>query len=85
MTLNMFSTDEIESFTPDTTDLPHESRKAPAPAQRPAAPGSDGIKAFMMKFAATAAQAETVAPATRDFLKAHHFFFASDKIKHSKD
>ena len=75
MTLNTFSTNEIESFTQDTTDLPHERRKAPAPAQRPAAPGSDGIKAFMMDFAASAAETDTVAPATRDFLKAASFLF----------
>ena len=75
MTLNMFSTDEIESVTPDTTDLPHESRRAPTPAQRPAAPGSDGIKAFMMDFAASTENTETVAPATQDFLKAASFLF----------
>jgi len=75
MTLNMFSTDEIETVTQDTTDLPHESRRAPTPAQRPAAPGSDGIKAFMMNFAASPAPAETAAPATQDFLKAASFLF----------
>jgi hypothetical protein len=75
MTLNMFSTDEIESFTQDTTDLPHESRRAPAPAQRPAAPGSDGIKAFIMEFATSAGKTETVPPATQDFLKAASFLF----------
>jgi hypothetical protein len=74
MTLNTFSNDEIESFTQDTTDLPHERRKAPTPAQRPAAPGSDGIKAFMMDFAASAKD-EAVPPATRDFLKATAFLF----------
>jgi hypothetical protein len=75
MTFNTFSTDEIESFTQDTTDLPYERRKAPTPAQRPAAPGSDGIKAFMMEFAASAENTETVPPATRDFLKAASFLF----------
>jgi hypothetical protein len=75
MTLNMFSTDENETLTPDTTDLPHENRKSPTPAMRPAAPGSDGIKGFMMKFTESTAQAETVAPATQDFLKAASFLF----------
>ena len=75
MTLNTYSTDETEFVTPDTADLPHENRRAPAPAQRPAAPGSNGIKAFMMKFAASPAPAETVAPATQDFLKAASFLF----------
>jgi hypothetical protein len=75
MTLNTYSTYETESVTQDTTDLPHESRRAPTPARRPAAPGSDGIKAFMMEFAASPAQAETVAPAAQDFLKAASFLF----------
>ncbi|MEP7171869.1 MAG: hypothetical protein ABI705_00125 [Aestuariivirga sp.] len=75
MTLNTFSTDEIESFTHDTTDLPHEHRKAPTPEQRPAAPGSDGVKAFMMEFAASTGETETVPSATRDFLKAASFLF----------
>jgi hypothetical protein len=74
MTLNTFSTDEIESFTQDSTDLPHERRKTPTPEQRPAAPGSDGVKTFMMEFAASTAD-ETVPPATRDFLKAASFLF----------
>jgi hypothetical protein len=34
---------------------------------------TDGIKAFMTKFTASAEKAETVAPATRDFLKASSF------------
>lgn len=75
MTLNTFSAEENESLAPDTTDLPRENRKAPAPAKRPAAAGSDGIKAFMKKFTASAAQAEAVAPATQDFLKAASFLF----------
>jgi len=75
MTLNTYSTDEIESFTPDTADVPHESRRAPTPQQRPAVPGSDGIRAFMMKFADSAGDTETVPPATRDFLKAASFLF----------
>ena len=74
MTLNTYSADEIESVTADTTYLPRESRRAPTPARRPAAPGGDGIKAFMMKFTASTA-AETVAPATQDFLKAASFLF----------
>ena len=75
MTLNTFSSDEIELTTQDTAGLPHETRKTPIPAKPPVPQGSDGIKGFMMKFAATAAQAETVAPATRDFLKAASFLF----------
>jgi hypothetical protein len=34
---------------------------------------TDGIKAFMTKFTVSAGKAETVAPATRDFLKAASF------------
>ena len=34
---------------------------------------NDGIKAFMTKFTASAEKTETVAPATRDFLKAASF------------
>jgi hypothetical protein len=74
MTYNAYSTDERERLAPNPGDLPHEERRAPTASQRPAAPGSDGIKAFMMKFAASA-KPETVAPATRDFIKASAFLF----------
>jgi hypothetical protein len=74
-TFNTYSANEIESVTADTTELPRERRRAPTPAHRLAASGSDGITAFMKKFAVSPAQAETVAPATRDFLKASLFLF----------
>ena len=74
-TFNTYSADEIESVTADTTELPRERRRAPTPAHRLAASGSDGIKAFMKKFAVSPAQAEAVAPATRDFFKASLFLF----------
>ena len=75
MTLNIYSNEENVSVTADTTDLPHERRQAPTPAPSRAAPGSDGIKTFMMKFAASATPADTVAPATQDFVKASSFLF----------
>ena len=81
MTYNASSTDEIEPITPDTTSLQQEDRKLPTHGQLRAATGSDGIKAFMMNFAASTVKTETdagnldVAPATRDFLKASSFLF----------
>ena len=75
MALDIFSTDEIESVTAETIDLPHERHRASILAQRPAAPSSDGIKTFMTNFAVSTALAETVAPATQNFLKAASFLF----------
>ncbi len=75
MTLNIYSNEENVSVAADTTDLPHELRQAPTPAQSRAAPGSDGIKSFMAKFVASATLAEAVAPATQDFVKASSFLF----------
>ena len=81
MTYNASSTDEFEPIAPDTISLQQEDRKLPTHGQLRAATGNDGIKAFMMNFAASTAKAETdagnldVAPATRDFLKASSFLF----------
>lgn len=72
---------EIERVIPNATGLQQKGRKLPMHAQPYAATGSDGIKAFMMNFAASSMNAETdagnsdVPPATRDFLKASSFLF----------
>ena len=72
---------EIERVTPATTGLQQKDRKLPMHGRPHAATGSDGIKGFMMNFAASSVNAEThggnldVPPATRDFLKASSFLF----------
>ena len=66
---------EGERVAPSTVALHQESRKPPTPGQLRALVSDDGIKAFMMEFAASAGETETVAPATRDFLKAASFLF----------
>jgi hypothetical protein len=74
MTDNTFSTDELESLTSLPGDVAQDAPVTPKPAKRRGARARDGIKGFMMDFAATT-KADSVPPATRDFINAAAFLF----------
>ena len=65
---------EAEGVIRSIAGLSREAPKVSAARQRRAAAGNDGIKAFMMNFAASTRSTD-VPPATKDFLKAASFLF----------
>lgn len=68
------SSREAEGIAPSLAGLSHEALEIPAVRQRRAPAVRNGIKAFMMNFAASTRSAD-VPPATQDFLKAASFLF----------
>ncbi|HLA01882.1 MAG TPA: hypothetical protein VJ019_03895 [Aestuariivirga sp.] len=65
---------DIEYEIQSSAGLRQEDGKMSSPTRRRSVASSDGIKAFMMNFAAFSRNKD-VAPATGDFIKASSFLF----------